>query len=63
MGLASDMAVREFQTVFILTILREQKRNQLRAAQRLGMHRNTLRRTLRKLELDIKLLRPPAGHR
>jgi Fis family transcriptional regulator, factor for inversion stimulation protein len=53
-----SQAVGEFQTVFILTILREQKGNQLRAAQRLGMHRNTLRRTFRKLELDIKLLRP-----
>ncbi len=57
-GIRYPQAVREFQTVFLLTVLREQKGNQFRAAQKLGMHRNTLRRTLRKLELDIKLLRP-----
>jgi DNA-binding NtrC family response regulator len=50
-------AVREFQSVFILTVLRDQKANQFRAAKKLGMHRNTLRRVIRKLELDIGLLR------
>jgi Fis family transcriptional regulator, factor for inversion stimulation protein len=61
-------AVREFQSVFILTVLRDQKANQFRAAKKLGMHRNTLRRVIRKLELDIGLLRhssrrPPLGER
>ena len=54
-GTRYSEAVREFQKVFILTVLREQKANQSRAAQTLGMHRNTLHRILRKLELDIGL--------
>jgi hypothetical protein len=51
-------AVREFQSVFILTVLREHKANQFKAAQKLGVHRNTLRSIIRKLEVDIRLLRP-----
>src|SRR5438445_13472084 len=46
------------QRVFILTVLREHKANQVRAAQKLGMHRNTLRRIIRNFELDIRPLRP-----
>ena len=42
-GIRYSEAVREFQSVFILTVLREHKANQLRAAQKLGIHRNTLR--------------------
>jgi len=61
-GVRYSEAVREFQKVFILTVLREQKAKQGRAARTLGMHRNTLRRTIRKLEVDLGLLRP-AGRR
>jgi Fis family transcriptional regulator, factor for inversion stimulation protein len=57
-GIGYSEAVREFQKLFIVAVLREQKANQSRAAQKLGMHRNTLRRIIRKLELDIGLLRP-----
>jgi DNA-binding NtrC family response regulator len=57
-GMQYSEAVREFQSVFILTVLREHKANQFRAAQKLGMHRNTLRRIIRKLKVDIRLLRP-----
>ena len=46
-GMRFEEALREFQGVFILTVLREQKGNQCRAAEKLGMHRNTLRRTIR----------------
>ena len=35
-GVRYSEAVREFQSVFILTVLREHKANQLRAAQKLG---------------------------
>lgn len=56
-GIRYSEAVREFQKVFIITVLREQKGNQVRAAQKLRMHRNTLRRTIRELEVDIELLR------
>jgi len=57
-GIGYSEALREFQKIFIVTVLQEQKANQFRAAQKLGMHRNTLRRTIRKLELDIGILRP-----
>ena len=57
-GIRYSESVREFQSVFILTVLREQRANQVRAAQKLGMHRNTLRRIIRNFELDIRPLRP-----
>jgi Fis family transcriptional regulator len=46
-------AVREFQKTFILTVLQDQRGNQCKAAEKLGMHRNTLRRTIRELEINI----------
>ena len=55
-GLRYSEAVREFQRSFLTTALREQNGNQVRAAQRLGIHRNTLRLQLRDLELDVKAL-------
>jgi Fis family transcriptional regulator len=56
-GMRYPEAVREFQKAFITTVLREQKANQLWAAQKLQMHRNTLHRTIRELEIDIRSLR------
>jgi DNA-binding NtrC family response regulator len=50
-------AVREFQKTFLATVLREVNANQVRAAKKLGIHRNTLRRQIQELELDIKMLR------
>lgn len=50
-------AVREFKKKFILTVLQENKGNQCKAARQLGMHRNTLSRTIAELELDVKVLR------
>src|SRR5579864_2637719 len=44
---------REFQKAFIFAVLKDQRGNQCRAAERLGIHRNTLRRTIRGLEIDI----------
>jgi Fis family transcriptional regulator, factor for inversion stimulation protein len=52
-GVRWSEAVREFQKVFILTVLKDQRGNQCRAAKKLGIHRNTLRRTIRDLEIDI----------
>jgi Fis family transcriptional regulator len=66
-GLRFEEALREFQGAFILTVLRENEGNQCRAAKKLGMHRNTLRRTIRMLQLDLDSLRatfrrrPPRG--
>lgn len=68
-GIKYPEAVREFQKTFILTVLQDQRANQCRAAARLGIHRNTLRRTLHDLGLDIRLIRtaarrkPPQGER
>jgi Fis family transcriptional regulator, factor for inversion stimulation protein len=56
-GLRYSEAVREFQRTFLATVLREANANQVRAAKRLGIHRNTLRRQIHELELDIKTLR------
>jgi len=68
-GIKYSEAVREFQKTFILTVLQDQRANQCRAAERLGIHRNTLRRALHDLGLDIRLIRtaarrkPPQGER
>jgi Fis family transcriptional regulator, factor for inversion stimulation protein len=57
-GIRYSEALREFQKIFVLTVLREQEWNQGRAAEKLDVHRNTLRRLIRELQLDIKSLRP-----
>src|SRR3979490_1761916 len=49
--------VREFKKRFILTVLQENKGNQCRAARELGMHRNTLTRTMVEWEIDVRQLR------
>jgi Fis family transcriptional regulator len=50
-------AIREFKKQFILVALRIAHWNQSRAAQALGMHWNTLVRTIRALDIDIRALR------
>ena len=50
-------AVREFKKKFIQTVLQENKGNQCRAARELGMHRNTLSRTITELRIDVRQLR------
>lgn len=60
--------VREFKKRFILTVLEENKGNQCRAARELGMHRNTLSRTMADLGLSLAevragLKRPPRSER
>ena len=44
--------VREFKKRFILTVLQENKGNQCRAAELLGIHRNTLSRKITEYKLD-----------
>jgi Fis family transcriptional regulator, factor for inversion stimulation protein len=41
----------------ILTVLQENRGNQCRAARELGMHRNTLSRTITELKIDVRQLR------
>jgi Fis family transcriptional regulator len=57
-GILYVEAVREFRKVFISTVLRENNGNQSKASRELGMHRNTLSRTVSALRLDIRALRP-----
>ena len=52
-GVRCSEAVREFQKAFILAVLKDQRGNQCKAAEKLGIHRNTLRRTIQELEIDI----------
>ena len=65
-GILYSEALGEFKKQFILVILRDVNWNQSKAARVLGMHRRTLVRTLRKLDIDIRTLRkaerrPPRG--
>ncbi len=54
MALAYSEAVREFEEGFILTVLQEQEGNQVRDAQDLGIHRNTLLRMIHSLQINIQ---------
>ena len=56
-GILYSEAVREFKKRFILTVLQESNGNQCKAARKLGMHRNTLSRTIAELKVDMRALR------
>lgn len=56
-GILYSEAVREFKKRFIYSVLQENHGNQCKAARELGMHRNTLSRTISELKLDIRMLR------
>jgi len=67
-GIRYSEALREFQKIFVLTVLREQEWNQVRAAETLDVHRDTLRRLIHQFHLDIRSLRttrrrPPESER
>ena len=53
-------AVREFKKRFIITVLDENRGNQCKAARVLGMHRNTLSRTMQELKIDVRQVRDGA---
>lgn len=56
-GILYSEAVREFKKRFILAVLQENNGNQCKAARELGMHRNTLSRTISELKLDMRMVR------
>jgi Fis family transcriptional regulator len=56
-GILYSEAVREFKKRFILNVLQQNRGNQCKAARELGMHRNTLSRTIAELKLDVRQLR------
>jgi DNA-binding NtrC family response regulator len=60
-GILYSEAVREFRKRFILAVLEQNNGNQCKAARQLGMHRNTLSRTIAELGLDVRAVR--AGNR
>lgn len=67
-GMNYDDAVREFKKSYILEVLSHHKGNQCKAASELGMHRNTLSRTINELKINpaqvrMELKRPPRGER
>lgn len=53
-GILYSEAVREFKKKFILSVLAANKGNQCKAAKEMGMHRNTLSRTIAELGLDVR---------
>ncbi|QHN02950.1 histidine kinase [Granulicella sp. WH15] len=56
-GINYTDAVRQFKRRYILEVLAQHKGNQCKAATELGMHRNTLSRTLTELDLDTTQIR------
>jgi Fis family transcriptional regulator len=67
-GIAYSEAVRQFKKRYILEVLAHHRGNQCKAAEELGMHRNTLSRTLAELDMNTAQIRqgirrPPASER
>ncbi len=67
-GVSYTEAVRQFKRRYILEVLARHKGNQCKAAEELGMHRNTLSRTLTELDMSTTqirngLRRPPMSER
>jgi DNA-binding NtrC family response regulator len=67
-GIRYEDAVREFKKQYLREVLLSNRGNQCRAAEELGMHRNTLSRTMADLGLDLaevraSLKRPPRSER
>ena len=66
-GILFEEALGEFEKRFIKRALERAQGNQCRAARELGMHRNTLSRTLSELKIDVRQLRdtrrPPRSAR
>ena len=67
-GVSYADAVRQFKRRYILEVLAHHKGNQCKAAEELGMHRNTLSRTLAELDMNTAQIRngmrrPPASER
>lgn len=67
-GISYENAVREFKRQYLREVLVANRGNQCKAAEELGMHRNTLSRTMAELGLDLAevragLKRPPRSER
>ena len=67
-GVRYEDAVREFKKQYLREVLVAHRGNQCKAAEELGMHRNTLSRAMAELGLDLSevragLKRPPRSER
>ncbi len=67
-GIRYDDAVREFKRQYLREVLISHRGNQCKAAEELGIHRNTLSRTMAELGLSLTevrsvLKRPPRSER
>ena len=71
-GVSYAEALRQFKRRYLLEVLAHHRGNQCKAAEELGMHRNTLSRILTELEMDSAQIRtgirngmrrPPASER
>ncbi len=67
-GIRYEDAVREFKRQYLREVLITHRGNQCKAAEELGMHRNTLSRTMAELGLNLAevragLKRPPRSER
>jgi DNA-binding NtrC family response regulator len=67
-GIRYEDAVREFKKQYLREVLIAHRGNQCKAAEEMGMHRNTLSRTMAELDLSLAevratLKRPPRSER
>lgn len=67
-GIRYEDALREFKRQYLREVLVANRGNQCKAAEELGMHRNTLSRTMAELGLNLAevradLKRPPRSER
>jgi Fis family transcriptional regulator len=67
-GIRYEDAVREFKKQYLREVLVAHRGNQCKAAEELGMHRNTLSRAMAELGLELAevragLKRPPRAER
>lgn len=67
-GVGYEEAVREFKKQYLREVLVAHRGNQCKAAEEMGMHRNTLSRTMAELGLELSevragLKRPPRSER
>ncbi|HXR39884.1 MAG TPA: helix-turn-helix domain-containing protein [Terracidiphilus sp.] len=67
-GMGYEDAVREFKRQYLREVLEAHRGNQCKAAEEMGMHRNTLSRTMAELGLNLAevragLKRPPRSER
>lgn len=62
-GIPYEQAVDEFKKAFLCTVLRANNGNQSKSANQLGVHRNTLTRTVIAMHIDLRAMRPSARRR